>query len=353
MTYRAVAITQRDGSELASSNCRMAAGATGIDYHTLGSITSSGSAMRSRQSDQSGGTDSSDLAEAWRSYGQSLGVVSSGTWANAEADLRGGRLVMIDVWHASAGGPCLSGSGAYGHTMAVAPEASGSRWLTSDPWCSPAAWQWWESSRLAAGAEEWGRRVSREATGGRGWAGLPAEVLAAIVRELMNRWHPDRPATGPDAETGGAKGGPILYTRSAVPGSSSSGGDEVRFANANGYGLESGLRVNVGEGSPWYYLDGAKGGTFSADAALPVMGLPDSEAGGYVVMIGTGSPYKDNVPRDTLVMIRTSNDTYPGPEPEPEPEPGPPDTDADAIRAERDAEWRDWLLAGSPGEPPA
>ena len=47
-------------------------------------------------------------------------------------------MVMLDVWHASTGGPCLSGSGAYGHTMIVAPERSGADWLTSDPWCKPA-----------------------------------------------------------------------------------------------------------------------------------------------------------------------------------------------------------------------
>lgn len=352
MTYRADPVTQRDGSALASSNCRMAAGCSGIDYHTLGRIPApSGAEMRSRQSDQSGGTDAGDLAQAWATYGETLQSVTTGKWATAEADLRAGRLVHIDVWHAAAGGPCLSGSGAYGHTMAVAPEANASRWLVSDPWCSPGSWQWWESSRLQAGAEEWGRRVSKEATGGRGWHGLPPILLARIIRELMSRWRPDLPATGGEAEIHGAPGGPILYTRTAAHGADESGGDEVRFANVNGYDADSNQRVNVGAGSRWYYLDGSEGGTFSADASLRAFGLPDAESGKYVVLVGTGGPYADKVTRETLVMIKTSNDTYPAPAP---PDPvAPPDGDDDAVRADRDAEWREWLLAGSPGEPPA
>ena len=129
MTYRAAPITQRDGSPLANSNCRMAAVATGIDYHTAGAITSTGAEMRTRQSDQVGGTDSGDAAEAWATYGQDLAIRDGRTWADLVVDLDAGRAVQLDVWHATAGGPCLSGSGAYGHSMAVAPERSGSRLL--------------------------------------------------------------------------------------------------------------------------------------------------------------------------------------------------------------------------------
>ena len=50
--YRPTPISQRDGSEFANVNCRMSGIATGIDYHTLGAITSTGAEMRSRQSDQ-------------------------------------------------------------------------------------------------------------------------------------------------------------------------------------------------------------------------------------------------------------------------------------------------------------
>lgn len=205
--YRAAAVSQRDGSSLANSNCRMAAGSTVIDHDTLGSTTSTGSAMRSRQSDQSGGTDSGDLAEAWRNYGETLTIRDGRTWADALADLRAGRAIVLDVWHATAGGPCLSGSGAYGHSMAVAPEfhSDGDRILVSDPWCSPARWDWWPLQKLQAGAEVWGDQVYGRATGGR--------TVASVVRELMTRWRPGYDATPWDVlDTGGA--GRILYSAS-------------------------------------------------------------------------------------------------------------------------------------------
>src|SRR5262245_4263269 len=114
--YRAKPVTQRDGSSLANSNCRMASIATGIDFQTKGATKSTGAEMRSRQSDQSGGTDSSDAREAWQSYNQSLTVRDGATFDNALADLKAGHFVHLDVWAASVRGVCLSGSGAYGHT---------------------------------------------------------------------------------------------------------------------------------------------------------------------------------------------------------------------------------------------
>ena len=93
--------------------------------------------------DQSGGTDSGDAAEAWASYGQSLRIRDGETWADAVDDLEDGRLVHLDVWAAAmAPAGCPSGTGQYGHTIAVAPEQSGTRWLVSDPWCSPPKWAW-------------------------------------------------------------------------------------------------------------------------------------------------------------------------------------------------------------------
>ena len=122
MTYRADPVSQRDGSRLASSNCRMGAGATGLDFETRGGLQETAAELRERQLDQIGGTDSSDLALAWHSYGRTLRIRDGHTFDDALDDLAAGRLVMLDVWHAAAGGPCLSGSGAYGHTLAVAPE---------------------------------------------------------------------------------------------------------------------------------------------------------------------------------------------------------------------------------------
>ncbi len=180
--YRATPVTQRDGSALANSNCRMASVATGIDYHTLGAIVSTGAEMRSRQSDQVGGTDSGDAAKAWASYGQDLRIMDGSTFDDALADLDVGRCLQLDVWHAAAQGPCLSGSGAYGHTMAVAPERSGTRWLVADPWCSPARWTWWEESLLRAGAEKLGTQAYSAATAG------PRGVRNE--RELIERMRP-------------------------------------------------------------------------------------------------------------------------------------------------------------------
>src|SRR5262245_10909828 len=112
MTYRADAVTQRDGSALQNSNCRMASIATGLDYHTLGAKTSTGAKMRQSQDDQSGGTDAGDAKQAWaRGYSETLVIRDGNTWADALDDLRDGRLIHLDVWHVTVGGPCLSGSG--------------------------------------------------------------------------------------------------------------------------------------------------------------------------------------------------------------------------------------------------
>ena len=121
--YRPAPVTQRDGSSLANSNCRMASIATGLDFHTLGAKKSTGAKMRSYTSDQSGGTDSGDADEAWaQGYGEDLNVEDGKSFDDALAALQEGHLVHLDVWHASVGGPCLSGSGAYGHTIVVAPD---------------------------------------------------------------------------------------------------------------------------------------------------------------------------------------------------------------------------------------
>jgi len=341
VTYRPAPITQRDGSALQNSNCRMASIAVGIDGQTGGATRSTGAEMRSRQSDQDGGTDSTDAVKAWASYGEDLAVEDGETWADAVNWLQRGYMVHLDVWAATLQGVCLSGSGGYGHTIAVAPEANGTRWLVSDPWCLPPKWAWWESSLLEQAANRWGSeaysRAERDAEWPTGGPHLRRLILARIGRDLMTLYHPGHPAprTLPP-ETGG--GGRILFTRST---SVVGGGDDMRFVSSGAYGVDSGLRVNVGEGASWYYLDGSKGGTFSGDASLRVLGLPDASGGGYVVVISTGAPYPDKQARDTVVQIKTTNATYPAPL--------PPTGDPDEIRAARDAEWTEWLTAGSPG----
>jgi hypothetical protein len=371
--YKPAPVSQRDGSALANSNCRMASIATGIDYHTQGATTSSGSRMRSYTSDQSGGTDSGDAVESWRiGYGQTLEVRDGYTFDNALQDLVRGQLVHLDVWHASCGsasGICKSGSGAYGHTIAVLPDYSvGSNgWLVADPWCSPAKWGRVPEAQLRAGAEEWGRRVYGAAvleadypdTAGRIGDPLNALALAIIrriARELMSRAYPGleetlpAPPTPPDwGETGGGK--PCLFTRTkAIAPSGGGGGDDMaRYVQANGYGVGAGKLIKMKSGEAWEYLDGSPGGTFSGDINVPCFGLVDSSLNHYAVSISTGRPYADGGQRTTIAAVRTTAAPYDAPPPTP-PEPVEPETDEEAYQRGRADEWATW--ANSLGIPP-
>ena len=349
VTYRAAPITQRDGSPLASSNCRMAAVASGIDHHSLGAITSTGAEMRSRQSDQVGGTDSGDAAEAWRTYGQELVIRDGRTFADALVDLDAGRQLQLDVWHAAAGGPCLSGSGAYGHSMAVAPERSGTRWLVSDPWCSPASWTWWEEGLLRAGAETLGAMTYSAATGGRYWPRGDAELLVRMrhaLRALFTLYTPATPAATDPPATGG--GGRIFYTATRPQDASS---EETDVALNAGDGLVSNIRANVPAGLP-FYSDANLGhrlGQMSIAGSVVFIGNPIGETvagGSRAILVKTGNAYNDGTTRPTIVYVAADAiDTYTAP-------PTSSTGDVDEAIAERDAEWRDWLMSGAPGTEP-
>jgi len=341
MTYRAAPVTQRDGSALASSNCRMAAIATGIDHESAGSRLSSGSAMRARQDDQSGGTDSSDAAQAWATYGRELRIRDGETFEGALEDLEAGRLVHLDVWHAAAAGPCLSGSGNYGHTIAIAPERSGSRWLTADPWCSPARWEWWEESLLRAGAESWGGQLYGAATMGRP---RPSElVLLALMRlaakRFMSRYRPDRPAAGLLAPTGGSAGR-VMFTTTGIPEL------EVRDMAINAAaGLRTNLRTTVPAGLPFFEDPELRSqlGLMSANADVVYVGNPIGESvpgGSRAILVNTGTAYGDGSVRPMIVYVAAAAiDPYSVP---------PPSDDLATAIDERDRQWREWLLDGSP-----
>jgi hypothetical protein len=219
-TRRPAPLTQRDGSALANSNCRMTAIAVGIDYETAGDETSTGSRMRSYQDDQSGGTDSGDAKQAWaRGYDATLIVRDGDTFGDALEDLRAGRLVHLDIWAAAMAGGCRSGSGEYGHTIAVLPDLDGTRWLVCDPWCSPPKWTRVEERELREGAESWGSRVFSQTAG----SGLDPRsaafrrLLAEIAHRLMSERHPGNVRDLPPAdEVGDTGGGIILYTTTHV-----------------------------------------------------------------------------------------------------------------------------------------
>jgi hypothetical protein len=346
--YRAAPVTQRDGSPLASSNCRMAAVSTGIDFHTRGSIISTGAEMRSRQSDQVGGTDSGDASQAWSTYGQELVVRDGSTFDDALSDLRDGRCVQLDVWAARAKGPCLSGSGAYGHSIAIAPERNGSRWLTADPWCSPATWTWWEESLLRAGAEELGAMTYTAATGGRYWPRSERELVERMrlaLYALMTLYRPDMPATQDPPATGG--GGRIFYTCTRSQGEGEQGESEADVAINAAENLTTGYRADVPAGLEWFEdanLTRRKGAISKAGSVWYV-GQPIGETvegGSRAILVNTGNLYSDGARPSIVYVPAAAIDPYRAPE-----SPGSTDV-AEAIEL-RDSEWREWLLDGAPG----
>ena len=356
--YTPTPISQRDGSALANSNCRCASIATGLDYQERGGKKSTGSKMRSYMDDQSGGTDAGDAAQAWqRGYSETLTVRDGYTFDNALQDLGKGSAVHLDVWHAAAGGPCLSGSGAYGHTMFVLPDqhSDGTKWRTSDPWCSPGRWDWWPESKLRAGAEEWGRRVYGAARAEDDWptgGGDPRSelrlfILRRIVKRFMTRWHPGAPADEPwpypiDPETGG--GQPILFTRTAALGVATAEepdmpGLRVHYTDGNWLGQ---VTINSDGASAIQLADAdmiglARGQVREAYGKVE-LGETFTTPGGTSFPAGTDGFLIGTEPAFVFASNVDAVEAAP-----------PPDTDTEADLEERDQEWRDWLLDGSPG----
>lgn len=280
--YRAKAITQRDGSKLANSNCRIASICTGLDFDTLGKKTSTGGKMRTYTSDQAGGTDSGDAKEAWsRGYSEVLTIRDGNGWGQVLVDLKAGRLVHLDVWHALLKGSpaCVSGEGRYGHTIAVAPEQhSDGRWLVSDPWCLPAKWVWISEKTLRIAAEDWGGRVFNGATRGRRTPlpemGSPelGLILAAMARQLMSQFYPENEATPsaiPSADTGGPL--PVLFTVTAAHPDGGGGGGDV----ANQVIVSLPRLADAAAGVDFYDSPGgARIGEMSKAATIEVVGVP-------------------------------------------------------------------------------
>jgi len=335
MSYRPTPITQRDGSPLANSNCRCASISAGLDWDTQGGKKSTGAKMRSYMSDQSGGTDSSDASQAWtKGYSESLSVRDGYTFDNALQDLDNGSLVHLDVWHASTSGSgiCRSGSGAYGHTIAVLPERSGDGWLVNDPWCSPPKWASVSEASLRNGAEEWGRRVYGAAAMEADWPTAGTSLRAAIVRRIVKRFmdlsYPGHIRAIPEGDdTGGAQS--ILFTRTQAH-----AGEDMGTAYAL-KGTPIGLAtttVAIGliptQGGEFYQVPiGTKRNVF---AVVTISDGPYDGDTAYLVQIPSGQD-------ETGLLLSQAADYVPTP-------PGG-DGDTDA----RDAEWREWLLAGSPG----
>jgi len=189
------ATTQRTGTALANSNCRMASGCTGIHFQTGGKVYPTPDQMRARSGDTEGGTSSDDLAKAWSSYGESLRVRNGQDFDAVLGDLAAGRLVMLDVWVDAMDAVCVSGSGGYGHTVGVLGPKVGSKWNVMDPWCSPGKWVYVNESQLRAGAEAWGKRVFSTAGDDPEYVealrtaddARAAAVIARVNKHLMTR----------------------------------------------------------------------------------------------------------------------------------------------------------------------
>jgi hypothetical protein len=361
--YRPTPISQRDGSPLANSNCRMASIATGLDYDTRGAKRSTGAKMRELSGDTSGGTNSSGARTAWdRGYSETLTVRDGHTFDDALADLRAGRMVHLDVWAATLGGPCLSGSGAYGHTIAVLPDYTSSGWSVADPWCSPGRWAREPESQLRAAAEQWGRDVYGTTAGEPDYptgdrdprSAAVLAIVERVVARLMSERYPGGPTLGefdvPDelaglfAETAG--GQPILYTVTAAI---APGGDDS-------------VTITQVKGEDWRAKNGVLR-TAPDTAASQITTLPAGTIVRSIAEISSaGSAYSWRLTEHGgspayFVYKRLSDGSIPDFDPISSPGvdaalsdyiarvPSPAGPDV----AERDEEWREWLLEGSPG----
>jgi len=106
-----------------------------------------------------------------------------------------------------------------------------------------------------------------------------------------------------------------------------------KYINMNGATVTAGRTAAVSAGQDWFYLDGSKGGEFSAATKVPVLGRSDSDSEKLIVVIATGSPYSDKVTRPTGLLV---NETWANTVPVPAPVEPPPATPADcsAVEAE-------------------
>lgn len=154
-TYRATHVPSGD-----VVSCRLAVGATHLDFHTRGKVTTTPEALRSFQ-ERPKRTDADDLRKAWeRGFGQTL-VIRNGSYLDTLlGDRAARRFVSLDVWYGSA------------HTIGIAPENSRGRWLVSDP--ALPDWVWADPEPIKLAAWEWGRRV----------LGMPHEPLGLTRNHL-------------------------------------------------------------------------------------------------------------------------------------------------------------------------
>lgn len=207
MVYRASHVRQADGSKLQWANCRMAVGATQLDFHTRGEKRSTGAEMRSFQSDQVGGTDADDLRKAWeRGFGEVLVIRNGRYWDALVEDRNKGWFIGLDVWYPLMPVRCQEGS--FGHTIGIAPETNWQGlWLVSDPLCF--GYKWMDPIGLRLAATEWSRRVL---------GGAPRRTLGEALGTTETPVSPPSGTIPHPPETGGAESPnlPLYFTTSEI-----------------------------------------------------------------------------------------------------------------------------------------
>lgn len=340
MTYRAKPVTQRDGSALQFSNCLMATAAVGLDYHTLGEKTSSGTTMRRLSGDLAGGTNSDEVVRAWkRGYDEDAVMRDGHPWSKVIEDLKEGRLVMLQWWAATVGEVCISGTGAYGHGVAVAPESreqSGvTQWLVADPWCKPPRWAWVDEDDMRRGAERWARQMG---AGGRdfgieppGPGEEPSQAWVNFTYAFADYYmDPEHQSDVPPSEGPGAGGSQGVLFASTKPHAEE--GDDMSI-NTNGSDIESKRRVKL-TADAGFYADAAltkKYGTLSKGSERVFIG-PAVGANSHAILVKTSKPYSDGTDRPTICYVTKDKC-------------GEPYTIAEPPidHTERDKQWRAWL----------
>lgn len=142
--------------------CTMESGAMCLDFTSGGDIKVWGGDLarycgKTPDEIRAHGTNLLDLTRAFAQYGQTLVNRTRETWADAEADLAAGRMLVLQGWRAEVPYADRCGHGfAMAHAIAVLPERSGTKWLQGDPLCS--GFTWIEGSILRAFAETLGAR---------------------------------------------------------------------------------------------------------------------------------------------------------------------------------------------------
>ena len=135
------------------------------------------------------------------------------TFDDALADLRPGGSSTSTCGTPPSAARASADPGAYGHTMAVAPEQDGDEWLVADPWCSPPV-DVVGGSLLRAGAEKLGTQAYSAATAGPRGVRNQRELIERMrpaMRVLMTLYRPDAPAVVDPPETEGFTVPPSLH----------------------------------------------------------------------------------------------------------------------------------------------